>query len=47
MDADLKKNILSTGTSLVGIVCRDGVVMAGDRKTTAGEKKYTKSLPIK
>lgn len=36
MDADLKKNILTTGTSLVGIVCKDGVVMAGDRKTTAG-----------
>jgi len=36
MDAELKKNILTTGTSLVGIVCKDGVVMAGDRKTTAG-----------
>jgi len=36
MDEDLKKNILSTGTSLVGIVCKDGIVMAGDRKTTAG-----------
>ena len=36
MDQDLKKNILSTGTSLVGIVCKDGIVMAGDRKTTAG-----------
>lgn len=36
MDADLKKNILTTGTSLVGIICKDGVVMAGDRKTTAG-----------
>ena len=36
MDADLKNNILSTGTSLVGIICKDGIVMAGDRKTTAG-----------
>ena len=36
MDAELKKSILTTGTSLVGIVCKDGVVMAGDRKTTAG-----------
>lgn len=36
MDKDLKKNILTTGTSLVGIVCKDGIVMAGDRKTTAG-----------
>ncbi len=36
MDENLKKNILTTGTSLVGIVCKNGVVMAGDRKTTAG-----------
>ena len=36
MDEDLRKNILRTGTSLVGIVCKNGVVMAGDRKTTAG-----------
>lgn len=37
MDQDLKKNILSTGTSLVGIVCKDGVVMASDRRVSAGE----------
>lgn len=36
MDEDLKKNILKSGTSLVGIVCKGGVVMAGDRKATAG-----------
>ena len=36
MDEDLKKNIMKTGTSLVGLVCKDGVVMAGDRKATAG-----------
>lgn len=36
MDADLKKNILTTGTSLVGIVCKDGIVMASDRKATMG-----------
>ncbi len=36
MDEDIKKNILKTGTSLVGIVCKDGIVMAGDRKSTAG-----------
>ncbi len=36
MDEELKKNILKTGTSLVGIVCKDGVVMAGDKKTTLG-----------
>jgi len=36
MDQDLDKNILKTGTSLVGLVCKEGVVMAGDRKATAG-----------
>jgi proteasome beta subunit len=36
MDEDLKKNILKTGTSTVGIVCKDGVVMAGDRQATLG-----------
>jgi len=36
MDEDLKKNILHSGTSLVGLVCKDGVVMAGDRKSTLG-----------
>jgi len=36
MDQDLKKNILTTGTSLVGIVCKDGVVMASDRRSSAG-----------
>lgn len=36
MDAELKSNILKTGTSLVGIKCKDGVVMASDRKMTLG-----------
>ncbi len=36
MDQDIKSNILKSNTSLVGIVCKDGIVMAGDRRTTAG-----------
>lgn len=36
MDAELKNSILKTGTTIMGIVCRDGVVMASDRQTTAG-----------
>ena len=36
MDEDLKKLILKTGTTILGIVCKDGVVMAADRQTTAG-----------
>ena len=36
MDEDLKKSILKTGTTILGIVCKDGVVMAADRQSTAG-----------
>ena len=36
MDNELKNSILKTGTSLVGIVCKDGVVLAADRKMTLG-----------
>lgn len=36
MNEELQKSVLKTGTSLVGIVCKEGVVMAGDRKSTAG-----------
>jgi len=51
MDEDLKKNILHSGTSLVGLVCKDGVVMAGDRRTTLGgqivsDKTTLKVVPI-
>ena len=48
---DIQKSILHTGTSLVGIVCKDGVVMAGDKKTTLGgqivsDKDTLKVVPI-
>ncbi len=36
MDEEIKKSILRTGTSILGIVCKDGIVMAGDRQVTAG-----------
>ncbi|MEI6731448.1 MAG: proteasome subunit beta [archaeon] len=36
MDEDIKKSILKSSTSLVGIVCKDGVVMGADRRGTAG-----------
>tara|TARA_Y100000310_G_scaffold344515_1_gene457689 strand:- start:7750 stop:8391 length:642 start_codon:yes stop_codon:yes gene_type:complete len=31
-----QKNILKTGTTTVGIVCKDGVVLAADKRATAG-----------
>lgn len=36
MDQEISKNVMKSGTSIVGIVCKDGIVMAGDRRSTAG-----------
>lgn len=36
MDSELKNSILKTGTTILGIVCKDGIVMASDRQSTAG-----------
>jgi len=36
MDSELKNQILKSGTTIVGIVCKDGIVMAADRQSTAG-----------
>jgi len=44
MDEELKKSILKTGTTVLGIVCKDGVVMASDRQVTAGNLVMLKNL---
>lgn len=44
MDEELKKSILKTGTSILGIVCKDGIVMAGDRRATAGSLIVAKNI---
>lgn len=36
MDQDLKNSILKSGTTIIGIVCKEGVVMASDRRATGG-----------
>lgn len=36
MDQELKDSMLKTGTTIIGIVCKDGVVMASDRQVTGG-----------
>lgn len=50
MDSELKNQILKTGTSILGIVCKDGIVMAADRQATAGNivmnKKEEKVFPV-
>jgi len=50
MDSELKNQILKSGTTIVGIVCKDGVVMAADRQSTAGniimDKDSEKIVPV-
>ncbi|OIO81763.1 hypothetical protein AUJ84_00380 [Candidatus Pacearchaeota archaeon CG1_02_32_132] len=36
MNEEISKSILKSNTSLVGIVCKDGVVLGADRRSTAG-----------
>ena len=43
MDAELKNSIIKTGTTILGIVCKDGVVMASDRQSTAGNIVLSKN----
>jgi len=48
MDQD--RNFIKTGTTILGIVCKDGVIMAADRRATAGHiimsKNENKVFPI-
>ena len=50
MDAELKNSILKTGTTILGIVCKDGIIMAADRQATMGyvvsRKDEKKVFPI-
>jgi len=45
MNEELKNSILKTGTTIIGIVCKDGVVMAADRQVTAGYMVMSKNFP--
>ncbi len=50
MDQELKNNILKSSTTILGVVCKDGVVMGADRQATAGNlvvsKNVQKVVPI-
>lgn len=48
MDQELKDLILKTGTTTLGIVCKDGIVMASDRQITSGhmKEKFDKTVKI-
>lgn len=43
MEQELKNSILRSGTTIIGIVCKDGVVMGSDRQTTAGNIVMSKN----
>ena len=46
MDDELKNSILKTGTTILGIVCKDGIVMASDRQVTLGQSiVHSKNFP--
>tara|TARA_Y100000310_G_scaffold197376_3_gene197486 strand:- start:7455 stop:8249 length:795 start_codon:yes stop_codon:yes gene_type:complete len=36
MDAELKNSILKTGTTTIGIVCKEGIVIAADKRASFG-----------
>ena len=50
MDSELKNSSLKSGTTILGIVCKEGVVMASDRQISAGHlvvgKNYQKTLKV-
>ncbi len=43
MDQELKNSILKSGTTIIGIVCKNGIVMASDRRATAGNLIISKN----
>jgi len=43
MDEELKNNVMKSGTSILGLVCKDGIVMASDRRATAGNLVMSKN----
>lgn len=50
INKEVYENMLKSNTSLVGIVCKDGIVLGADRRVTAGtlvmDKAYQKILQI-
>lgn len=44
MNSELDKPVLKSGTTILGIVCKDGIVMAGDRRSSLGRLIYHKNI---
>src|SRR3989344_1240028 len=49
MEAETKKE-LKTGTTTIGILCKDGIILAADKRVTSGNqianKRFEKVIPI-
>ncbi|MEA3413912.1 MAG: proteasome subunit beta [Nanoarchaeota archaeon] len=43
MDKELEKSIIKSGTTILGIVCKEGIVMAADTQTSAGNLVVNKN----
>ena len=43
MNQELSQNVLKSGTSIVGIVCKEGIVIGADRRSTAGSIVMSKN----
>ena len=41
---ELEQNFLHSGTTLVGVVCKDGIIMGSDRQSTAGNLVVGKNV---
>ena len=50
MVSNMENNELKTGTTTIGMVCKDGLVLAADKRATSGYliswKKFDKIIPI-
>ena len=50
MQQEIQQSVLKSNTSLVGLVCKDGVVLGADRRVTAGSllmnKDYVKIMKV-
>jgi proteasome beta subunit len=42
MSDELKNSILKTGTTILGITCKDGIVIASDKQVTKGHVTYSR-----
>lgn len=43
MEQELKNSVLKSGTTIIGVVCKDGIVLGADRQTTAGNIVMSKN----